>query len=219
MSDIPDVETTDAKRSLDAALGQIFASVKIVVPEGDWDVCAWAEAYLDSSYDFMVVKHVLGKDEKPHYHVVGVPKPGVSHLKVDEDIKQPHPGRGSGRKPIQAKFGYDDQHFKYLLKPKEWKKQGKDMIYMSTFDEAATEVLVQESAEHAATLKTAIHDRILSLPISNDPKEFHQRALSVALRFCSERKREPGPWLTHKVRFAVWTRSIEFRQYIESLYR
>ena len=68
MADISDVEPLAQKRPLDAALGQIFASVKIEVPHGSWDVVSWSQAYLDMSYDYMVVLHVLGENEKPHWH-------------------------------------------------------------------------------------------------------------------------------------------------------
>lgn len=201
---------------------KVFSSVKIDCPDeshDEWPIIPWAEAYVDQAHPYMVVLHVMGADRQPHWHIVCVPKVGVSHLKVDQDAGCPHPGRGRGKKPIQAKHGYDKDHFNYLLKPKEFAKQGDAMICWTSFTAEEIVECVALSKEYAATLKTAIHDRIQSLPTGLPAQEFHMKALSIALCFCKERKREPGPWLTHKVRFAVWTRDVAYKAHIEGLYR
>lgn len=200
----------------------IFTSVKIAGAwknDDPWEVLEWVRAYLDLEKPHMVVQHLHGKREQKHWHVVGVKLPDVDHLQLDKVLQAPHPLRKEKRKPFQTKNQlYDQDHFKYLIKPKEWNEQGKDMVLLSSFTPEELEQLAVESAEYFDSLKDRVPRIIAQMPLRKDPAEFHVAAVNEVLRQLAKDGKDPGPWVTHKVRAAVWTRSPEYQKYIAKKY-
>ena len=204
---------------------KIFSSVKIACPpEGvSWDVEQWVEHYIDKSLPFLVVKHLHGKKEEPHWHVVGKAKPGVGHLTLDQSLGAPHPMRGT-EKPFQKKrVLYDADHFPYLVKEVEWEDQGHGMVVTTSFSEEEVEALAEKSKEYVVELKKAIPDLIAALPIERNGREFaahdfHARAVQVAWQHLVFVKKQPGPWLTHMVRQCVYIHHERYQEYITDMY-
>lgn len=199
----------------------IFTSVKVAgAPSGtEWDILKWVREYADLSYPHMVVRHLYGKKEAMHWHVVCVAKTGANHLTMDKNMEYPHPLRKAKRKPFQTKSQkYDKEHFKYLVKPKEWNGQGSDMVLLSSFSAEELEQLAADSAEYFDSLKERIPRMVAQMSLRDDPAEFHVNAVNEVLRELAKDGKDPGPWVTHKVRSAVWTRSPKYQKYIAKLY-
>lgn len=235
-------------------LSQMFKSVKIA----DWPnpgnggqhemIIGWSRDYLDRSQPYMVVQHLHGKKELPHYHVVGVPKAGKNHLTLDtaraaeiydedDQVSHPsntgpgtfdfcalgdskrHPQRKTGKKPFQSKEKlYDADHFKYLLKPKEWNDKLGDMVIMSSFSPEELSKLARESADHHEKMKSAISRLVAQLPYNPDPEKFHLEALLAVLKDLEKEGKDPGPWVTHKLRAAMFKRDQRYQPYIARKY-
>lgn len=200
----------------------IFTSVKVAGAwkDGtDWDILTWVRAYADLSQPHMVVQHLYGKKEKKHWHLVCVKLPEKDHLTLDKELELPHPLRKEKRKPFQTKSKkYDKEHFKYLVKPKEWNEQGSDMVLLSSFSAEELQKLADDSAEYFDTLKERIPRMVAQMPLRDDPAEFHVNAVNEVLRELAKDGKDPGPWVTHKVRTAVWTRTPKYQKYIAKLY-
>lgn len=199
----------------------MFTSVKIAGPYDD--VKIWHEKFMDSSKPNMLVRHVEGKKKELHFHSVGVPVDNTkdAHLHFDKDTEFEHPLRKQKKKPFRTKNQkYDEEHFKYLVKPKEWGMQGAEMVLMTSFSQEEIEDIVKQSEEYFAKLKDIIPMLIEKLPMFNgqgeplEPQEFHSEAMYQVLNEFMRQKKDPGPWVTHKVRMAVYKRSITYRPYI-----
>lgn len=235
----------------------MFKSVKIA----DWPnpgtggqhqmIRDWSKSYLDRSQPYMVVQHLHGKKELPHYHVVGVPNKDVNHLTLDRSMcslvsdwedepddpdnldpnppedeiyatfadAQIHPQRKTGKKPFQSKEKlYDADHFKYLLKPKEWNDKQHAMVIMSSFSPEELTKLAAESADHHEKMKSAISRLVAQLPYNPDPEKFHLEALLAVLKDLEKEGKDPGPWVTHKLRAAMFKRDQRYQPYIARKY-
>jgi len=234
----------------------MFKSIKI----SDWpdsNMRAWCREYIDRSHPYLVVKHLHGKKELPHFHVVCVPKEDVNHLTLDrtmssrwsdhdDQVEDPcitkpppetydekadrpiHPDRHTGKKPFQSKEKlYDADHFKYLLKPKEWNDKGLDMVLdipytpgkrMTSFSDEELTKLAAESAEHHEKMKSAISRLVAKLPYNADPEKFHIDALLLVLKDLEKEGKDPGPWVTHKLRAAMFKRDSRYQPYIAKKY-
>lgn len=185
----------------------------------------------DQTKPYMAVRHTEGRCKKEHYHVVGVPKEDFNHLTYDQDALYTERGPGGfafthpwreefpNKKPFQTKKQkYDEDHFKYLVKPKEWAAQGADMVLFSSFTPEEIEELRKESELYFKKLKDLIPVMVAALPECDTAEEFHLKAMSLCLAKFEEQKKDPGPWLTHKVRMAVYRRSSRYEPYISSKY-
>jgi len=205
---------------------KIFQSVKIAGVWKDtsleWDVLTWVRAFADLEKPHMVVQHLHGKkkDAGKHYHVVCVPQEGKDHLKLDKEMDLPHPLRKEKRKPFQTKSQkYDANHFKYLIKPTEWNDQGQSMVLMTSFSDEELTLMAQESADYFDEMKQRIPRMVNSMVLLKDPAEFHINAVNEVLRELAKDDKKPGPWVTHSVRAAVWSRHSSYEKYIAKLYR
>lgn len=196
-----------------------YVSVKISAAEG-WDVTEWCNGFIDMDQPFLVVLHVKGKKELPHYHVVCVPVEGSDHLKHDlAEGQVTHPGRGSGKKPFQSRAQmYDAEHFQYLLKPKEWNHAGPGMVFLTSFDEEELLELAEKSVLYHESLKDSVSRLVMELPNIGVPAEFHLKAVNTVLAACQKADKDPGPWVTHKVRAALYKRDKRFHPYISKFY-
>lgn len=209
--------------SLNQKHGKAFRSVKVQAPvdaRTTWDVIKWAKHYLDLTKPHMIGLHLHGKRENAHYHVVGVPKEGSApdvHLRLDKTLSKPHPLRALKKKPFQAKLiDYNSMHFCYVVKPKEWLPQGRDMVLLSSFDDSQIDELVELSEEYFEATKDLVPAlvRKLDYTAGEDPAEFHMRAMGAVLAYLHKEKKLPGPHTTHAVRSAVYARHSGLHKYI-----
>lgn len=208
-----------------ASTDQIYRSVKIAAPilgQEAWDVCKWATEFLDDTKPFMVVQHKHGESRQLHWHVVGISKSeynGSKKKDVEKTLKYAHPLRAGRLKPLQEKKKlYDREHFNYLLKPKEWSKQGSDMILLSSFTDDEVAQMVEASRVYHEQKKLEIQTIVNRLELCEDPAEFHLKAVNEVLQQLKKADKDPGPWVTHKVRSAVWTRDTKYQKYIAKKY-
>lgn len=93
------------------------------------------------------------------------------------------------------------------------------MVLASSFSDDELVALAEASAEYFDKLKDRIPRMIAKMPLLNDPAEFHINAVNEVLRALAKDGKQPGPWVTHSVRSAVWTRDTKYQLYIAKLYR
>jgi hypothetical protein len=97
-------------------LSQMYKSVKISAP-ANWLVEPWCRQYINTDESFMVVKHVHGKKEAPHYHIVCVPRcceDCLPHLHLDKLMHEQAENSPEYQAHGEAAPGRDPPKFSYL---------------------------------------------------------------------------------------------------------
>ena len=196
---------------------QIYDNVK-VTHSGGWDVVKYAKALMDDERPLMVVLHRFpSKGEGFHWHVAGVKRAGADHQKLAAD----HPLKQLGKKPVQCKKQlYDRGVFDYLVKPKEYADPQACVVYTNLSAEEI-EAAAERSKKYWESKKQDLPKLLEALKPGEreEPAAFHQRAVIKSLEHLEADQKDPGPWLTHKVRMAVFRKGSRFHPYIASLYK
>jgi len=192
----------------------MYANIKVMDVSG-FDIVAYSDWVIDKTKPYMIVRHIKGKKQAPHFHVVGVPT-DVDYLKPDPR----HPDSGKGKKPIQQKKEngvnklYDEHAFEYLVKPSEWTPDEKCVIETSfTSDEVAA---MAEASRIYWDNKKGDLDHLLSSiePIPDEePEQYHMRLSDAVWTKIIQDDTEAHPTFKWKILKTIAKRGGRYRPY------
>ena len=194
---------------------QIFVNIKATACDGFCPI-DMANELLNKSYPWMVGRHIHGKKEGIHYHIVGVKKhvkgKPVSHLDY------PHPLREVGKKSVQCKTQlYDFGAFTYVVKPKEWATG--NCVVQSSFTEEELVTIAERSKVIFDAKKSQMPDMLAAIEPDEheDAESYHIRLKDAVITKLHKEKESYNPAYRQTILTAVM-RHPRFHPYMRKFF-
>jgi len=191
---------------------QAYVNVR-VFHHPNFDVDGYVNHLFDTDEAYMVALHVHGRNQKKHWHFVGVQK-AKSHLGFEHPLE----GKPINKKSKEKFPGKSYLHFPYVLKPKEY-ATGNCLTTTNLTDEEV-EFWVSYSSryveENCIDMPTHL-SKLDPLP-DEEPSHYSARLIDHAMGKIGKEGKMPGPWLTHQVRHAMYKKSERFHPYFHAKY-
>lgn len=196
----------------------MYANIKVMDVSG-FDIDVYSSWVIDKTKPYLVVRHVHGKKQAPHFHVAGVPN-DVSYLKPDP----PHPDSGRGKKPIQQKKEdgknklYDEHMFEYCLKPSEWAEELKkpnSCVICTSFTPEELHQMAEASRKYWENKKNDIAFLLESHDPEQDeaPEAYHMRLGELVMAKLHQDETDWLPNYKYKILKAMHKKGGRYKPY------
>ena len=199
--------STDTFAKWSESKDQIYVNIKATACDHFCPI-EMSDYVLNKKFPWMVARHVHGKTEGTHYHIVGVKKvikgKPIAHQDYD------HPLKEVNKKPIQCKKQlYDFGAFMYCVKPKEWATGG--CVIQSCFTDEQLEHIAAESNAYFEAKKSCISTMLTNIEPGDDEdaESFHMRLKDATIAKIYEEK---GTYHPH-YRNTILTAMLKHKRY------